>query len=420
MIRKNIVNLGSLVVIQISNAMLPLIIFPFILKTIGEDGYSRIVIAEALVLIIHTFVLYSFEVNGISEIIKAKEKKNNEELSKIFFKILYTRLILLTLALVFLLSIINFLERDLSLLLLLWLLFPLSFIFQSSYFYQANEQNFFLALSVLISRLLGMYLIFNYIGSSEDIYLVPLIIGLSYTMGGLSAFIYVIYKFELNFVRISFDEIQQVLSTGKEIFFGRLSVMLFRNSNVLILNMIIDNNTAISVYSIAEKFINSLQAAIRPLNQLAFPKVISRLKNDDFPTKKLFIIIWKYTILQLFILFVLVVIGYFFIYNYVYLFSYLNDLPNKEDILYLFIIMLPSAFIGILNFMFGTAGLNELGSKVYYAKIIFTTGIISLILSFLLSYLFEEKGAAISFVLGETILFLLVIKKYFTNYIKGT
>ena len=145
-IRKNSVNLISLVAIQGSNAILPLLVFPYILKKVGETNYSQIVIAEAVMFIAYAFVLYSFEVDGVSRVMQLVQEKKTVILSKLYTKILFIRLgILGIFALGFLVASL-FLEKQMATLLFLWLVFPLGFILQSSYFYLAIEENFYLLL----------------------------------------------------------------------------------------------------------------------------------------------------------------------------------------------------------------------------------------------------------------------------------
>ena len=90
---KNLISLG---VIQFSNAVLPLIIFPYVLIVVGPELYSKIALSEALMFVIFTFVLYSFEVDGVSEIVHLGNQSGGKKLSMIFSKILTIRLLILT------------------------------------------------------------------------------------------------------------------------------------------------------------------------------------------------------------------------------------------------------------------------------------------------------------------------------------
>ena len=413
MIKKDTLNLTSLTVIQASNAILPLIIFPYVLNVLGAVKYSDIVITESIMFIIFTFVLYSFEVNGVSEIVQMKDKEDTKKLSLIFSKIITIRIIVLSFFVIVLLFIKVFFDNSFFILLLTWMLFPLSYILQSSYLFLALEKNFFLAISVVLSRVLAIFCVFYFIDKSDQSFLIPLIIGASFLLGSICSFLYAIIKFKLRFYRVTLKEIKKGLNDGKEIFFGNISVILFKGINVLILGVLTNNAFSISIYSIAEKIIKSLQAAIRPLNSLFFPKGVKLIKNIALPSKKAFFLLSKITIPQLIVLTILTVIFFVTIIVFGHKIPLLNKIPNLALVITLCGIMVLSVFLGVSNFMYGTVGLNHLQSKRYYAKSIFMTGVISIILSFVLIKVYHETGAAISYVVGEAILLFFVLKKIF-------
>lgn len=409
---KNLINLISLTSIQASNAILPLIVFPYALKILGTENYSQIIMSEAVMFIIYVFVIYSFEIKGVSQIIGLGNKIDTSNLSLIFYKITISRLFILSLFCMIILFYFIIKNDYFMLLLLLWMLFPLSYIFQSSYFFQALEDNFYPAIFILLSRILCIILIFEFVDHEDKGYFIPLIIGICYLIGGILSFIFLIYKYNLTFVIPSKKEMVNAFYDGKNIFLGNLSVLLFKDSNVLIMGLLSDNNTLISIYSMAEKFVKSLQAGIRPLNQFFFPKTIKALEKQSIPEKNSFLIISKYTVIQLFVFLLVILIILFLRFNE-NIILLLSDYPNIDEIFFVFIIMIPSIFFGISNFMYGTVGLNHLNKEKYYVKSILTTGIIGIILSFIFVYFWEEYGAAISFVISELILFIFVFIQYF-------
>lgn len=414
-IRKNSVNLISLVAIQGSNAILPLLVFPYILKKVGETNYSQIVIAEAVMFIAYAFVLYSFEVDGVSRVMQLVQEKKTVILSKLYTKILFIRLgILGIFALGFLVASL-FLEKQMATLLFLWLLFPLGFILQSSYFYLAIEENFYLAVFVVLSRILCVWSIFTFIQQKEDAYLAPLLIGFTFLLGGLASFVFLLNRHQLKLYKISFSEVKILLQEGKEIFIGNISVLLFRDLNVLILGVFSISPALIASYSIAEKIIKSLQAAIRPLNQFFFPKGVKLIQNIKKPNPQAFKLLAKVTTVQLLCLFVLTLslgIGMVYFKDKV---DFLSKYPNIDTILVLGGIMIGSVFFGVMNFMFGTVGLNHLNAKKYYAYAILITGTVSILSALVVIKLGGVYGAAFSFVLAEIVLSLLILKKYFSK-----
>lgn len=412
-VKNNSLNLFSLIAIQGSNAVLPLLVFPFVLSKIGSDNYSEVVVSEAIMFIIYAFVLYSFEVNGVSKAVNLITEKDYIGLSHLFTKVLLVRLLIFLLGVLVVLCSYFFVSETFFILLLTWMLYPLSFIFQSSYFYLALEKNFDLAIVVVLSRILCLGLIYYFINESSNNILIPIIIGGTYFIGGIVSFLVAIYKYKITLLKVNKKEIKQILLEGKEIFLGNISVLLFRDFNVLLLGMLTQNSIAISSYSIAEKIIKSLQASIRPLNQFFFPKGVKLLKGYTDPNRRIFFLIGKVTIIQLLALLFIVTSLSLSLYLFKDSFVTLRDYPNINLIISFCSIMVGSIFFGVMNFMYGTLGLNHLNGKKYFAFSIFLTGIISVTLSFFLIRIIDGYGAAISFIAAELVLFIFVVKRYF-------
>lgn len=412
--KKNIGNLASLACIQLSNAMLPIIAFPLILNVVGATLFSKIVFTEALALLAVAFVLYSFEIEGVSKIAGLNVEENITKISHAFSGILYVRLIIWLFCAFALLVSSFFIDKDLFALLSGWILLPLSYVLNSYWFYQGVEKNLFPAIMTLLTRFLCLGILIKFIIVPKDYHLVPIIIGVTYVVGGLVSLLYIRFNFKVKFVRISYFEMRRLIFVGKEIFFGNISVTLFRDSNVIILGLL-SSSMAVSVYSIAEKSIKIFQAGARPLNQLFFPKVIRAISGMNHPTKSAFSTILKYTAPQLAALAIAASLIFIIFVSFRSDISYAFNFHYESDIIKLISIMVIAVFFGVSNYMFGMVGLNYLCSRGYLAKAIFITGICSILCCIFLVLIFAEFGAAISFIFSEIFLFILISKIYFRH-----
>lgn len=412
MIKKNLYNLFSLAIIQGSNAVLPILIFPFILKTMGSDMYSDIVISEAIILIIFTIIVYSFDISGVGDTSHLTIEEDKEKLSYLFSKITIIRILILVFFFIFFLILSFFTDNLIVKLTLFWFLFPLSYVLQSSYLFQGLEKNYDAVCFILFSRLITVYVIYSYINENSDSYLVPLVIGISYFIGSISILLYILFKYKLSFVTISVDEIKATLKEGKEIFFGNTSVLLFRGSNIFILSLLNENTLLLSAYSLAEKYIKSTQALISPINQFFFPKITKSIKHKQTANIEVLLIILKTLRFQLFI--ILTIILSIFLYNDLLINLLLTESNSNylENTLYYFLIMTPALIIGPINFMLGSVGLNNLNEKAYYSKSIIFTGLLGITVTFILCILFDTIGTSIGFVLSEFILLVFILNKY--------
>lgn len=410
--KRNISNLVSLITIQASNALLPVLVFPYVFKILGAEKFSKIVVTESASLIVLTFVIYSFEVNGVSKIIGLDLKKDIQTISAYFSEVFFARLLIFSISMMLLVISSIFLEKELVLLLLFWMLIPLSYIFQSFWFFQGIEENAPLAAITLICRVACALIVIIAIKAPSDYYLVPVIIGLCYISGGLISFWLAKVKYKIEIQLPHKADMISVFSSGKEIFVGNMSVMLFRDMNVLILSSLGGSAVAIATYSMAEKLIKCLQAVARPLNQLFYPKVIRMLKDFRKPDIDVFKKIFCLTFPQLALIAALLVCMPVCYLLFVDVVSYIKNYPQKEQIALLVMVMSASILFGISNFMFGVAGLNHLGEKLYLTKSIFIVGVSNLVYCMILYSVYGVIGSAIAFVFSEVLLFMLIAKKY--------
>lgn len=412
MLRKDLTNIASLACIQGSNAVLPIIIFPYVLHLFGSDKYAGLVVSEAVSVIILAFVLFSFEVNGVSRVVGSYARGGIASASTVYWEVFFSRLVIWLICLAGVLVAGLFLDAQFFYSLLCWMLVPLSFIFQSTYFFQSIENNLPVAIFTLISRLACCVTVFVVLSPDTPVFVLPLIAGGCYLAGAIAATIYLRKVLGLKFVSIPFSRLWACLLEGKEIFFGNIAVVLFRDSNLLILSLMSVSPVAIASYSVVEKFIKAFQALIRPLNQFFFTRTINALRDEVAPRPAAMLKIMKLTWIQLSALAVILAgfVVFWLLFNDY--FEFLRAYPNKSLMAGLFLLMSNGVFFGVANFMLGTAGLNNLNSRKYYATILIVTGVTTVSICLALTSLWGVYGAAISFVMGELILFILISIRY--------
>lgn len=179
-----IINLGSLACIQGANALVPLIMFPYLMLNIGENNFAKLVTIEAASFIILTIGLYSFDVLGI-KLISKDRIKGVHACAEVYYSILYARMILFTIAGSIFIIITFILDRQNIGPSVVWLLFPLGVILQSSYYYQATNNNLPLAIFILLSRTFATAVMLFFINANSDLMVASAVIALSYLIWGL-------------------------------------------------------------------------------------------------------------------------------------------------------------------------------------------------------------------------------------------
>lgn len=399
-------NLASLAAIQGGNALIPLIMFPYLLSKIGPREFAQLAALEAVSFIVLTFSLYSFDVSGLRKISSAA-RRGKDSLARTHYAILYARLIIfLPCSLLFLAATLLF-ERSLSLASLAWLLFPLGVILQSSYFYQATSNNFPLALFVTIPRIISLTLAFVFADENTNLVFASCLISASYFVSGAISSIYIsiILGFR-SLPRLALNSLV-LIRQGKSLFVGGLSVLLYRGSNTLLLTALGATPLAISTYAIAEKYVKMIQAITLPLTQVFAIRLVRDIADSKQDGAQLQKTLWKNTRYQIISASAI---------SAAFLLSAMTLAPTinwtiPEQVLHLMFIMMPATVFGIINFMYGTIAFSSLSRESIYARIVIFSGIITILTSTALIKLISSTGAAIAYVFAEILLTTVFIFK---------
>ena len=411
-LKKNAANLVALTAVQASNALIPVLIFPYALFVLGAEGYSQVVLAEALSVIVLTAVLFSFEVEGVGLVINRRNPDQKAELSQVITAIVTTRLILFVFSAFLVLAGFFAVTGEFPAFLALWLLVPLGQVFYSYWFYQGMQDNLPVAVITILSRLAGLVLVYVLLDGPDHAYAIPLGIGAPFLLGGVLSLGYIFVKYRLKPTAIKSAEIRCLLFGGKEIVIGNIAVMLYRDLNVILLGLAGISASGVAAYSLAEKLIKMLQASVRPLSQLFFPKLIGALDGYTQPNRENAIIIIRMTLPQIAVVSAIIAM---LALSYNIVTRFLPDLiefDEAQDAAILFAVMTPAILIGIANYMFGVVGLNYLNGRHTLARSIILVGILNCALCIILSFSVGSFGAAISFVLSETLLLSQILFKF--------
>jgi hypothetical protein len=400
---KDALNLVSLGATQALNAVFPLLVFPFALHKVGVARFSDIVWTESVALVCLTIVLYSFDVDGIRNLVDL-EGENQSKRAKLFYDIFWARILILLFCASFILVGFYWMLPGAVALMSCWLLFVLGHILHSAWFFLGIGRNVFVALVTVASRTACVAFLLLKLSDADDYLKVPLLIGLSYFASGALSFLYANIAFSMRPTWIHLRDVLLLIRRGRHIFSGNLSVLLFRGSNVLLLKLM-SAEAAVSIYALAEKVVKCVQAAVRPVNQFVYPKLVARLRTLSSGTD-VRPILWSYTVPQMallagtFLALILVAISL----------QHRQFLVDFIPAGWLIVVMAIATFFGVANYMYGTAGMTALDMDRAYARAIMLTGLISLAFGIGLIAVADEMGAALAYVLGEVVLFGQVLR----------
>ena len=394
---KNIIHLFFF---QGINYLLPLITIPYIVRIVGPEKFGILSFAEVINRYFLMITDYGFNITGTQKI--STQHQNPEARAQIFSTVLAIKFILMIGCFsVFWFIVLVWQNNANQKIFLLYFLMVPGNILLSYWFYLGMEEMQFLNYPNLIARIGFAVAVFMFLKNEEQFYLVPLFYGGFLILGGVVSLIFIKRRYHLYFKTPSIKTIAAELREGWAIFISTFAINLYRRSNTFLLGLVAPD-AAVGFYSAGEKLIIAIQAIFNPVIQAFYP-FISRRKSESTKQgiKDIQFLIKSAVIGTAFIS--LIIIGFASPITTIFL--------GKEFINTIAVVQIGSFVItlGTLNYVIGIIFMTNFGYQRQFAKSVIFTGIINVFFCLILSYYWQEIGAAIAFLLAELLLLLLFI-----------
>ncbi len=270
-------NLGYLTILKSFNLILPLIVYPYLIRVLGTDNYGLVVFAEATIMYLVILISFGFELSATKEV--SIHRDNPEKINEIVSSVYIIKGLIFLICFTFLFVGLSFFPEygHYKLLFLLTMhlaifefLFPL-------WFFQGIEKMKYITYLNLLNRGAFFILMLLFIKSKNDFLLVPLIHGIgSLIVIGFS--FYILYFKEK--VRFKLPKKPMLVGYFKEslIYFGStFSIQIFTNSNRFLIGSFF-GMTNLAYYDIVEKIIRILSVPTAILRTILLP-FVSKTKD---------------------------------------------------------------------------------------------------------------------------------------------
>ena len=274
-------NFASLTTLQSINYVLPLIVLPYLVRTIGPEKFGLIAFAQAFIQYFMILTDYGFSLSATRKISLCTGQKDT---CAIFSSVMTVKFILAGASFLILMIIINFVPKfkhD-------WLLYVFSFgavignTLFPVWFFQGQEKMRYISIINIAGGLIYAGFIFLFIRSPRDYLLVPLFNSLFFLGTGIMGLRVAFKKFNLEFVIQSYSDIKEELKTSWNIFTSVVAINAYTTTRIFAVGLL-TNNILTGYYSIAERIAGVVQTfPLASLSQAVYPrisKIFSRSKK---------------------------------------------------------------------------------------------------------------------------------------------
>jgi polysaccharide transporter, PST family len=315
---KNIVALG---IIQITNLLIPLLIAPHLIHTLGFEVYGIISSAQSLCAFFLIFVDFGFNILSVRQLSQSKSQKSI--ISKIVNNVFFSKIYLLTIGFILYLTIVisvPIFRINIELFLLSYFIVAGQAL-SPIWFYQGMEKIDRMIVIQLAVKIISIAILVKSINTIYDGKYVNLYLGLGNLIAGLLLYGKLLRDEKISLRLISLKDFYKQIHLGYLLFFSNISVSVYINSPILLLG-IFSNQTIVGVFSLVEKIIQLMRMILGFTTQIFYPKVCA-LAETNFQKliyfEKLFYIPFWVTMLLICVL---------ISYNPVFLISYLTKSPS--------------------------------------------------------------------------------------------
>jgi polysaccharide transporter, PST family len=361
-------NVISLSGIQMASYLFPLILVPFLTRTIGLEKYGLYAFGMSFFALSMVFIDFGFDLYAPIRIPLMEQKKKIEKTIGAIY-IIKCSLFLALSSFIVLFIKLDFVDPLLGQILLFFLFPIVGVTLQPTWLFMALEQMRLITLPYVLSRVFYIICVIQFVVKPEDITLVITLFGLAQIISAIIG-IMIVFKIGYRMRLPEFNLLMEIVKGSSGYFLSRISGALYSSGGAFTLGLF-SSATQVAYYSLAELLFRAGQGIFVPIQQALTPFIA---RKKDLSTYK------KAFILSLVLVFAGLGFGLIFGYEIIKLISG-NYLLPVYSILSIFLIALCA---NVPSSLLGYPLLGALGHSSFINKTVIIGGFLYLMLLIIL------------------------------------
>jgi len=395
-------NLFSLGIIQILNLLMPMVTFPIISRIIGPSNFGVIQYCSAFVVYFNLFIGYGFNLTATRRI--SKDPHNQDLRSKVFNEVFYSQVLLGLFSLVVLLILsfsIPTLKSNINVAFFSFL-FLVSTILTQNWMFQAMQDLSKVAMLNVLGKIIYFVLVITLVTSKDLYYWQPLALSITQIFISFISFIWALKIYDIALIQFKLRACLTLLWEERFVFLTQSFNSGYVTLNIILLGFFVSSED-LGYYSASQKLVLIfIQLITMPLSQVLFP-IISR----SFAKSKVLGISQIQRVIPIITLGVTAFCVFLFVCSDYVLILFYGE--GFRESLRLFKILAIVPLITSVNNTIGVQVFLNLGFDNLYFNIMVFVTFLSFLLNFIFTNGFGIEGTAISWLLTESILLILLV-----------
>jgi PST family polysaccharide transporter len=398
-------NFLSLLTLQFINYILPLFLIPYLIQTLGMEGFGIYAFVFAIATYGIKFSDYGFDLSATYHISVHKENKN--KINEIFSSVLFIKFILAMIFLVLLTLAIFSIEKLYIYKELLFLSYGmfLGNIFLPLWYFQGIEKMRFIMYLNGFLKLSFFVLVILLVKESTDLELLFLLHSITSIVVGVLGLYLALKYFNISLIPVTKEQIIFYLKDGWYIFTSKIAVQFYSTTSTIIAGFFV-SPLILGYYALSVKIMAAIGNLFDPITRVVYPYLIGvyQSSSESFVNRN------KQLSIVILIIMVPVSLLVFFFAKEI-----LEIITGKSvDVLNIYLLKVTSLML--IVFPYGSQFTNILvtlkESKVLN-KILFTAALLNLVLAPIVLHFYEIIG--LIWLNAFIAYFLIITKAYYVH-----
>ncbi|MEA4935056.1 MAG: oligosaccharide flippase family protein [Paludibacter sp.] len=271
--KKVMENYFFMTILQILNSLLYLLIYPYLIRTLGAESYGLYVFAFSIVTYFSTIINFGFDLPGAKNI---AENVNNRVRKEDILSCVFTAKVYLGFFSLVMFSAIIFIIPSLR---ANWLIFFICFgqsitnILFPQWYFQGIQRMRTVTYIQLGFKLISLFCVFLFVKQKDDVLIFALIMTMSSILGGLMSTFIIRYKDGLVIRWSEIIDVKRYIREALPFFAGNSMNVIKQQSAAVILGSFFSMKD-VALYDLAMKVYTVPSVLISSINSALFPKIV--------------------------------------------------------------------------------------------------------------------------------------------------
>jgi O-antigen/teichoic acid export membrane protein len=300
---------NSLLIVQFAaGGLIPLVLIPHFIRTMGLSAYGEIAIGLSFANYASIVVQYAFNLTGPKYL---AELHDNQSRKTVFLNVTFSKFILFLAVFLPSLFLVLFVlpEQVETSVFLVYCFLPVGAVFHSGWYLQSINRFAVVTVVSIFSTIIPLIVGFYFVVAPGDDFVALCSLTIGSILSGLGTFMASSYMLKLEPYKIDRQASFEYLRDGRTIFFSQFVASMYTLSGPVVIGQFI-NSSAAGAYSAVERIIGSVSSVCQLTHTAAYPRLARLYPSDRFSYRRLLkVVVFVYLLGANFFFFVVLATG---------------------------------------------------------------------------------------------------------------